>query len=49
MKKIIYYENPDMVMCESCEEWIENGFEAFWHGEGKYTCSKECANKFEKI
>ena len=50
----ITYRQPDWkfgsddTCCEQCGEWIDDGDECFYHGDGLYTCSRECAEKFEK-
>jgi hypothetical protein len=50
MKKIIFSENPNQSLpqlCDICGQEISDGDECYYHGEGVYTCSKECAEKFE--
>ncbi|MCL4417497.1 MAG: hypothetical protein M1365_12535 [Actinobacteria bacterium] len=53
MKKIIYRTPEwkfasDDTCCEVCGEWIDDGDEAYWHGNGTYTCSYKCAKKLEE-
>ena len=51
MKKLIYREPPYLELpklCEVCGEEISGGNEVYYHGEGVFTCSKECAEEFEK-
>lgn len=50
MKKIIYSEPPYQhlpMLCEICGNEINDGDECYYHGDGVYTCSKECANEYE--
>ena len=50
-KKIIYWQPPSQSMPEMCAECgnnIEDGTEAYYHGDGTYTCSRECAEAFDK-
>lgn len=53
MKKITIsipdWKFPDYYDCEECNNKIEDGDEGYWHGNGTYTCSLECAKKFEGI
>ena len=51
MEKIIYFELPKRTpprLCDECGNQIEDGDECFYHWQGFYICSKECADKFEK-
>lgn len=50
MKKITYSEPPWQnlpQLCEICGGEIQSGDECYAHGQDVYTCSKECAEKFE--
>ena len=51
MKKIIFNEPPYQnlpQLCEICGEEINDGDNCYYHGQQIYTCSKDCADKFEK-
>ena len=50
MREIIYYEKPDQILptlCEVCGNEICVDDKCYYHSQGIYTCSKECAKKFE--
>jgi len=48
-KKIKYYNETSGMpeMCVECGNNIEDGDECYYHGEGVYTCSIECADEYE--
>jgi len=52
MPGIITYSKPDwkdeMDMCEVCGEWIDDGDEVWYHGDGVFTCSEDCRDQYDE-
>ena len=49
-KKIVYYLPEWKVLpdfCPECGQDLEDGEKYYYHGQGVFTCSKECAEDYE--